>query len=273
MTNDLIARIDFDPNWPASLREAYLYDRMEIWGERFNSAYATYYAQRRRRTFDALLRHCPPPARLLDLAAASGNFSIAAAQLGYRVTWNDLRGEMADYVRLKAPKDAQIDYRIGNIFEFGDDLRGAFDVVLALEVIEHVAHPDEFLSQVAGFVRPGGILIISTPNGGYFINTLPRFSEVEDASQYESVQFKPNSDGHIFLLYEDEMRSMGAKAGLKTLTYEQFTNPLSAGHVKLRYLHHVMPRSAIAAVERMSDRLPARLKAKLTSASLTVYQK
>jgi hypothetical protein len=46
-----------------------------------------------------------------------------------------------------------------------------FDAVLATEVIEHVAHPDEFLRQLAG-----GVLIVTTPNGAYFRNKLPRFS-------------------------------------------------------------------------------------------------
>ena len=38
---------------------------------------------------------------MLDLAAGQGNFSLALAERGYRVTWNDLRGDLEGYVRLK----------------------------------------------------------------------------------------------------------------------------------------------------------------------------
>lgn len=43
-------------------------------------------------------------------------------------------------------------------------------VVLMTEIIEHVAHPDEFLTRIASLVRPGGWVIITTPNGGYWRN-------------------------------------------------------------------------------------------------------
>ena len=39
-----------------------------------------------------------------------------------------------------------------------------FDVVLAMEVIEHVAHSDDFLDRCTELVRPGGIVILSTIN-------------------------------------------------------------------------------------------------------------
>jgi 2-polyprenyl-6-hydroxyphenyl methylase/3-demethylubiquinone-9 3-methyltransferase len=39
-----------------------------------------------------------------------------------------------------------------------------FDVVLAMEVIEHVAHSDDFLDRCTELVRPGGLVILSTIN-------------------------------------------------------------------------------------------------------------
>ncbi len=41
--------------------------------------------------------------------------------------------------------------------------RQAFDAVLLLEVIEHVPDPHTFVSDVAGLVAPGGVLVITTP--------------------------------------------------------------------------------------------------------------
>ena len=93
----------------------------------------------------------------------------------------------------------------GNAFELAP--ANGFDCVLFCEVIEHVAHPDEFMANIARLIKPGGIAVMTTPNGGYFRNPLPRFSDHPDPSIFEAGQFKPNSDGHIFLLWADDLRS------------------------------------------------------------------
>ena len=261
------------PEWPESFARTNLCDQLEIWGERFNAPYAELYRQRRMETLNALQNYCTAQGRILDLAAAGGNFTIAAAELGYQVTWNDLRSELVDYVKLKATEELPIEYLSGNIFELGSEWEQAFDGVMALEVIEHVAHPNEFLEKLSRLIKPDGTIIVSTPNGAYFRNDLPRFSDFPDPSIFESVQFQPNSDGHIFLLYEDEMRSLGEKAGLRMIDYRQFTNPLSAGHIKLRHLHKVIPQAVMNFQEILSRKLPARLVATLMTSSLAIYRK
>jgi 2-polyprenyl-6-hydroxyphenyl methylase/3-demethylubiquinone-9 3-methyltransferase len=89
-----------------------------------------------------------------------------------------------------------------------------FDGVLLCEVIEHVAHPDQFMTHVSRLLKPGGIAVMTTPNGLYFKNDLPRFLDCPDPSVFESVQFKPNSDGHILLLWPDEVRRLAAQSYL-----------------------------------------------------------
>ncbi len=83
-------------------------------------------------------RSAPPGARILDVAAAQGNFTLTLAEPGYEVTWNDLRHELAEYVRLKH-EHGVVHYLPGEIF--GLDASEPFDVVLATEIVEHVAHP------------------------------------------------------------------------------------------------------------------------------------
>ena len=179
--------------WPQSWKDSYSYDREEIYGEIFNYGYAHAYANRRRQTLRLLTEVLQTGARILDLAAAQGNFSLALAEMGYEVTWNDLRAELADYVRSKHER-GQIHFASGNAF----DLRfpSLFDAVLITEIIEHVAHPDDFLNKTSALVKPGGYVVMTTPNGAYFKNSLPKFSDCPDPSVHESVQFKPNADGH-----------------------------------------------------------------------------
>ena len=47
-----------------------------------------------------------------------------------------------------------------------------FDVVFCGEVIEHIFSPDALLSDLKTLLRPGGVLILSTPNLGYWVNRL-----------------------------------------------------------------------------------------------------
>jgi 2-polyprenyl-6-hydroxyphenyl methylase/3-demethylubiquinone-9 3-methyltransferase len=188
-------KIDFDPAWPESWRTSHPYDRMEIYGARDCAGYAAAYQTRWRQTLALIRKATPPGARILDVAAAQGNFTLRLAAMGYRVTWNDLRAELVEYVKLKW-ESGDVEFTPGNVFDLG--LKGDFDTILIAEVIEHVAHPDDFLARIATFVKPGGHVVLTTPNGGYFLNRLPKFTDCGDPSQYESRQFQPNSDGHIF---------------------------------------------------------------------------
>ena len=104
---------------------------------------------------------------------------------------------------------------------------------------------------------------MTTPNGGYFKNRLPKFSECADPAVFESGQFKPNADGHIFLLHVDEIEPLARRAGLSVDRIALFTNPLTAGHVKTEALLRIMPRFLVNALEGATQMLPALLKKKL----------
>jgi 2-polyprenyl-6-hydroxyphenyl methylase/3-demethylubiquinone-9 3-methyltransferase len=248
-----VKRICPELHWPESWKSSYDYDLLEVYGQDSNLGYSYAYDARCRHTIDLVIEVLETGARILDIGAAQGNFSLRLAELGFEVTWNDLRGELAEYVRLKY-EHGTLRFAVGNAFELNFPER--FDAVLITEIIEHVAHPDDFLAKVAELLRPGGYVVMTTPNGGYFRNTLPRFSDCPDPSVYETVQFKPDSDGHIFLLHVDEVRRLAAKAGLQIDKLQLFTNSLTTGHVKLSYVLKILPRSLIQHIESLTERLP-----------------
>jgi 2-polyprenyl-6-hydroxyphenyl methylase/3-demethylubiquinone-9 3-methyltransferase len=248
-----VKRLYPSDDWPKTWKESYSYDLQEVYGEIGNHGYAYAYDNRRRRTLQLITEVLEPGARILDMAAAQGNFSLALAEMGYVVTWNDLRHELADYVKQKHERGT-LSFAPGNAFEL--DFPVLFDAVLITEIIEHVAHPDDFLLKAAKLVRPGGYIVLTTPNGAYFRNHLPKFSECADPRIYEAVQFKPNSDGHIFLLHPEEIRQISESSGLKIDRLELITNPLTNGHIKLEGLLRVLPRSFVEGVESATQRLP-----------------
>jgi SAM-dependent methyltransferase len=94
---------------------------------------------------------------------------------------------------LVEPDDAPPNFRRLNLNEESvrDVFAGkAFDVIFCGEVIEHLFSPDALMSDLRDVLRPGGILILSTPNLAYWVNRLllligisPLF--VENSSRYK----------------------------------------------------------------------------------------
>jgi 2-polyprenyl-3-methyl-5-hydroxy-6-metoxy-1,4-benzoquinol methylase len=253
-------KVELPENCPPSWQEVYSYDLMEIYGETKFLGHTYAYHNRQKHVLELVKKVAKPGAKVLDVAASQGNYSLWLAELGYDVTWNDLRSELADYVQLKHEK-GQISYCPGNVFDLGFD--ACFDVVLITEIIEHVAHPDEFLRKISQLVKPGGYIIMTTPNGEYIRHNLPKFSECPDPSQFEALQFAPNSDGHIFLLHEDEVRPLIEQAGLSIVEFRLFTNPLTNGHIKLETVLKILPRSWVEAIELLTGSLPFNWQRKL----------
>jgi 2-polyprenyl-6-hydroxyphenyl methylase/3-demethylubiquinone-9 3-methyltransferase len=263
-------RIYIQDSWPDIWKNSYAYDLEEIYGEITQRGYALAYEIRRREAFDLLTGALPKGARILDLAAAQGNFSLPLAEMGYRVVWNDMREELIDYVKMKY-EHGDITYVPGNAFELGFPV--PFDGIVITEIIEHVAHPDAFLRKVAQLVRPGGYIVMTTPNGAYFRSNLPKFSDCPDPGIYESVQFKPNSDGHIFLLHPEEIPVLGDQAGLALEKLVLCINPLSAGHVKTAPLLGLLPAGFVSGLETMTRRWAYPLRKKVSSHLAALYRK
>ena len=97
----------------------------------------------------------------LDVGCGAGLLTEPLVRLGARVTGIDASPEVIEVARLHgAGAGLEIDYRSGDIQELG----GLFDLITAMEVIEHVADPGAFLTALAQRLAPNGLLILSTPN-------------------------------------------------------------------------------------------------------------
>jgi 2-polyprenyl-3-methyl-5-hydroxy-6-metoxy-1,4-benzoquinol methylase len=163
-------QLSIEDTSPAPWKSSYCYDLEEVFDQVSQRGYAYAYENRRKMTLRFITDVLQTSARILDAAAAQGNFSLSLPELGYDVTWNDLRADIAEYVQLKH-EFGKIAFAPGNAFQ----LSSLFDAVITV-VIEHVAHPDEFLTRTAAFLKPGGYVVMTTPNGAYLGNPLPKFS-------------------------------------------------------------------------------------------------
>jgi 2-polyprenyl-6-hydroxyphenyl methylase / 3-demethylubiquinone-9 3-methyltransferase len=101
---------------------------------------------------------------LCDIGCGGGLIAEPMARLGFTVTGIDADAEAIAVARAHAGADGlAIDYRC----DTAESLSAAgeqFDVVLALELIEHVADPDALLRACAALLKPGGAFIGATLN-------------------------------------------------------------------------------------------------------------
>jgi len=108
-------------------------------------------------------RHVPPWASIVDIGAGAGAFSARLTDLGYSVTALDVD---VDEWALDTVPVRHLDINRG----IASSLDRTYDAACVLEVIEHIETPWHLLRELRAVVRPGGWLIISTPNVASFLS-------------------------------------------------------------------------------------------------------
>ncbi len=102
--------------------------------------------------------------RLLDIGCGGGLVAEPMARLGAIVTGIDASSRNVEIARAHAGQaELDLDYRAASAEQLAD-AGELYDVVLALEVVEHVADLNAFLAALARLVRPGGAAVLATLN-------------------------------------------------------------------------------------------------------------
>lgn len=102
---------------------------------------------------------------ILDIGSGGGLVSSALCQLGAKVTGLD-----ANYHNIKAAtehakeQELEINYVQGTVEDYAKEHQGKYDLVVCLEVIEHVANPQLFVAKICELVKKEGMLVFSTIN-------------------------------------------------------------------------------------------------------------
>ena len=102
--------------------------------------------------------------RILDIGCGGGLLCEPMARLGANVVGVDASQTNIEVARLHAEQSrVKIDYRASTA-EALADAGETFDVILNMEVVEHVADVDFFVSKCAQMVKPGGLMFVATIN-------------------------------------------------------------------------------------------------------------
>ena len=117
------------------------------------------------RKFDRSVKslNCLAGLRILDIGCGAGLLCEPMTRLGAQVIGVDPSASNIAAARLHAEKGhLSIDYRCTTVEQM--DGRERFDIVLAMEVVEHVSDIGLFLKRCASMLKPGGLMVVSTIN-------------------------------------------------------------------------------------------------------------
>ena len=133
------------------------YDRF---ADEFDSKMNMYDTEKRVRVlFEQLLTEDLQGRELLDAGSGTGWFSKRAVERGAKVTSIDIGPQLLK----KVGEKCRTDRAACDICQtaLADE---SFDFIVSSEVIEHVPHPRRAIREINRLLRPGGILVLSTPN-------------------------------------------------------------------------------------------------------------
>jgi len=118
--------------------------------------------------------------RLLDIGCGGGLLSEPMSRLGFQVVGVDASERNIGTASAHAAEQGvEVDYRCSTAEALVEAGEPTFDLILNMEVIEHVADPGEFLRSCAQLLAPGGLMIVATLN-----RTLKAFALAKVGAEY-----------------------------------------------------------------------------------------
>jgi len=155
------------------------------------------------------------PGRIFDVGCFDGGLLDIAADAGWETWGLDYQGPAVEIARAKHPGRIAV----GPLESYVPP-RQDFDVVTGVGVIEHLRQPESFSQFAAKALKPGGLLIVQTPDRG----SLP----AAVLGRYWPPIAPPE---HIWYFNRANLRRLLGEAGLTTIHVRSHWKPLRIGYV------------------------------------------
>jgi SAM-dependent methyltransferase len=161
-----------------------------------------------------------PDKRVLDVGCSAGHFLHNVKPLAGEVVGVDYDRSAAEY----AGQRLGIQTHGGDLAEAPIE-QGSFDLVCAIQVMEHVPEPIEFARRLASFLKPGGVAYVEVPN------LRDPLLSVYDVPAYHGFYYHR---AHLFYMTGKSLRAIMERAGFESgdIAYEQDYNLLNHLHWK-----------------------------------------
>jgi SAM-dependent methyltransferase len=161
------------------------------WWQRFNRRLAL------RKRLRLVQRQLPRPGHVLDVGCATGSFLVALRSAGWQVQGIEFNPQAADYARRRHGLEV-----VTGTLADGHFPDSQYDLVIFWDVLEHVHHPRQTLSEAARITKPGGWLLLVLPN--------PDSLEARWFGQYWAGWDTPR---HLYVYSRDVLRRLLSETG------------------------------------------------------------
>lgn len=171
--------------------------------------------------YEVFRRMVAPGSRVLDLASGRGAWAQRLMDAGYNVTACDI-----------APEVCQVPCTRADLNESFSERFAGFDAVSAIEMLEHIENPRHIFRECRKLLKPGGKIILSTPNASG-LHSRVKFFATGRFAQFDDEQY--NEIGHIRPITFWELDKMLKEAGFEigdTSFFDHYDNvPRTLGEI------------------------------------------
>lgn len=156
-----------------------------------------------------LLRYKAPPAKVLELGCSHGSFVALLQMAGYEASGMEMSPWVVDYA--KASFDIPV--VLGPV-EAMEIRPGSFDVVVLMDVLEHLPSPKQTVARALDLLKPDGIAVIQMP----LFPGVRTFDELE-ANHPSFVKMLQPAE-HLYLYTRESALKLFSELGAPHLTFE-----------------------------------------------------
>jgi 2-polyprenyl-3-methyl-5-hydroxy-6-metoxy-1,4-benzoquinol methylase len=103
-----------------------------------------------------------PNGKILDFGCGTGLLTYALAKNGFKVTGSDVEFAPLDLMKQRIDYPEEINFIKGDLL-FQSIPKSSFDLIIALDVLEHVSNLDDYISLFKSILKPNGVIVVSGP--------------------------------------------------------------------------------------------------------------
>lgn len=168
-----------------------------------------------------LLNQTHLPGELLDLGCGEALFLNMAKNSGWQISGMDNSPSAVS----RAKEKYNIEINLGTIDSVNYS-ENSFDAITLLDFMEHLSHPVEILNKIYYWLKPGGILFITTPNQASLLAFLAHLLYKCSFGMISSPLYRIYMLPHFLYFTPATLSSMIEKAGFKIILLEKSNTDL-----------------------------------------------
>jgi len=190
------------------------YDLREIDSNDARSLFHRKYMARLRWVVGTVQRQLAPGSIVLEVGCSQANASLLLAERGYRAVGLDIRPKALGYA-LSKHTDGPFFVVAGSAAHLPVSNQQVDGIILG-ELLEHCADPVGIVRECSKALAPGGIAVLTTPNGQYIGSTEPLYRpDSQGNASLAQQQFGAAGDDHLFAFTLPSLKQVLAAAGLQ----------------------------------------------------------